>query len=758
MRGAVQGVGFRPFVYRIAHRCGVSGWVNNTVRGVEIEVEGGEEELERFLEMLRGDYPRAAKVMDISVEEIPPVGESGFFIRHSEGGGEREVLISPDLATCPDCLKELFDPADRRYRYPFINCTQCGPRYTIILELPYDRPNTTMRKFPMCPDCQREYDDPLDRRFHAQPNACPRCGPQLALWDRGGAVLSRGEEALLEAVRALKEGLIVALKGLGGFQLLADAGNTEALRRLRERKARPTKPFALMYPNLQAVERDCYLSPEEGEYLLSPAAPILLLPMRERSGSGLSPEVAPGLRELGVMLPYTPLHHLIAFEFGAPFVATSGNVSGEPIQYSEDRALRALNRIADLFLVHDRPIARPADDSVARVVGGELTLIRRARGFAPLPLALKREVPPSLGAGPHLKATAAIARRDKLWLTPHLGDLDSAPAVELYRETISDFLQLYQIEPTEIFCDLHPDYYSTQYAREFAAEKGVTPVEVQHHLAHVLAVMVEHGLEPPVLGVSWDGTGYGLDGKVWGGEFFLIEGSSWRRVAHFRYFPLPGGEAAVREPRRTALGMLWECFREDFYKKVPESLKKQFSEMEFKLLVQMLERGVNTPLTSSVGRLFDGISALLGVCSVAHYEGEGAIRLEAVQGRGGDFSGFYRSVISGPSEGGGPLVVDWSPLVEGVLSDLSDGLGAGEISEKFHRSLIQIILEVSEEVGVGRVVLTGGCFQNLTLLRGAERALRERGSQVFYPRQIPANDGGIAAGQVGFSLYSLVER
>lgn len=743
IRGAVQGVGFRPFVYRLAQEMRIGGWVNNGTTGVTIEAEGEPEQLARFIECLEAQKPPHAIIQSFDVQSMSPQGEQVFLIAHSQIDGEKAALILPDLATCPDCLRELFDPADRRYRYPFINCTHCGPRFTIIEALPYDRPNTTMRHFPMCPECLAEYEDPANRRFHAQPIACPRCGPQIALWSNSGQVLETRDAALLAAAEAVREGAILALKGLGGFQLICDARHEEVVHRLRLRKGRERKPFAVMYPSLDTVRTVCAVNDEEAALLTSPAAPIVLL---ERAGDGCAPSVAPDNPYLGVMLPYTPLHHLLMHELGFPIVATSGNASGDTIITDEGEALEKLAPLADLFLVHDRPIARHADDSVCRVMAGRPVVLRRARGYAPLPISLPGNGLQVLAAGAHLKNTLALTRGGMAFVSQHIGDLDTDDARITQKAVARDLMGVMELAPSVTACDLHPDYASTI----FAETLGLPITRVQHHYAHVLSCMAEHQLEPPVLGVSWDGTGYGTDGTIWGGEWLLISARGWERIAGLRPFPLPGGEAAVREGRRAALGLLWSLYGDSL--PLDNSAAAAFSAAELRTLKRMLRNGLNTPLTSSAGRLFDAVAALLGVCQYSSFEGEAAMRLEyAAHGIKGDdrYSFAITDITTGKATTA--RMIDVEPVISALLDDLAQGLPAGVIAAAFHRALADVIVRVAlivrEWKGVEQVVLSGGCFANKRLLEDVVVRLRQAGLRPYFHERVPTNDGGIALGQ-----------
>ncbi len=719
MSGAVQGVGFRPFVYRLATGMGLTGWVLNSSAGLVVEVEGPAALLPRFLDRLDAERPAAAVILTREASYLEPAGFATFEIRPSDQGDERTASLLPDLATCPACLEELKDPANRRYGYPFTNCTLCGPRYTIILDIPYDRPHTTMRSFELCADCRREYADPLDRRFHAQPNACPVCGPALSAEPETGS----GEDILVRAAAALRAGRIVALKGIGGFQLLADARNEEAVARLRQRKQREEKPFALMAPSVEEARRLCHVSPGEEALLRSAAAPIVL--MRPREGAGLAPGVARWSPYLGVMLPYSPLHHLLMERCGFPIVATSGNRSDEPIAIDNGEARARLAGIADLFVMHDRPVARPCDDSVVRLARGRESVLRRARGYAPLPVRVRHPLPAILAVGGHLKNTVAIAVGRQVFVSQHVGDLDTAEARGAFERAIQDLCRLYRFDPALVACDLHPDYASSAWARA----SGLPVTEVQHHQAHVAACAAENDVTGDYLGVGWDGTGYGLDGTVWGGEFFLARGGRFERVSHLRPFRLPGGDVAVREGWRPAASLLYEALGAGA---VPEVPHKQ-------VLLRMLAGGVNSPVTTSVGRLFDAVASLAGIASENRFEGQAAMLLE-------------RAIGSSPAPDCYPLderdgVADWAPLVEAVTADVRRGTPPDRIAARFHNALVAWVLAVARRIGVETIALSGGVFQNSYLVERVASVLESRGFRVATHQRVPANDGGIALGQ-----------
>ena len=737
VHGAVQGVGFRPFVYRLATQLRLDGWVLNSSQGVFIEVEGPLDLLQAFLTRLEKEKPALAIIQSLESSFLDIAGYHGFEIRYSDHTGPKTALILPDIAICADCLREVFDPSNRRYRYPFTNCTNCGPRFSIIEELPYDRPNTSMRRFKQCPECEAEYHDPLNRRFHAQPNACSKCGPQLELWDRSGNVLASEDAALLKAAELIRQGKVVALKGIGGFQLVCTARDEEVVMRLRQRKRREGKPFALMYPALDQVGLDCVVSSPEERLLTSPESPIVLL-MRRPWEPAIAASVAPGSRTLGVMLPYTPLHHLLMRELDLPVVATSGNLANEPICIDEIEALDRLKDIADFFLVHDRPIVRHVDDSIARVVCNREMVLRRARGYAPLPVRMKEPLPSVLAVGAQLKNTVALSVDRDVFVSQHIGDLESTTALTAFHRTVSDLPRLYEAQPELVACDLHPDYISSKYAT------GAYPtvVRVQHHWAHVLACMAENELEPPVLGVSWDGTGYGTDGTIWGGEFLVPIQDSFQRVAHFRQFRLPGGEMAVREPRRTALAVLYEIWGENVLEEGRLAPVAEFTEAQRGLIRQMLAKGVNAPVTSSVGRLFDAVAALLGIRQQVTFEGQAAMELESL------IESEVTDVYPFELSSGVPQIIDWAPMIGEIRVDLGRGISPGVISAKFHNTLAEIIVEVGRQNVTPKIVLTGGCFQNRYLLEQAVQRLSQAGFKPYWHQRVPPNDGGIALGQI----------
>lgn len=708
--GVVQGVGFRPFVARLAAAEGLAGLVRNEGALVWIDVEGAPASLASFAARLTREAPPAARIDHVEWEDAPPLGRETFVIDAS-ATGEAALPIPPDLATCAECLAEIRDPRARRRAYPFTNCTACGPRFTIVTGLPYDRPRTTMAAFALCDACRAEYGSPLDRRHHAQPIACPRCGPSLRMLDRDGALLAGPSEALARSVEAIRRGGVVALKGLGGYQLVCGATDEAAVARLRERKRREAKPFAIMARDLASARRIAHLSDADERALASPAAPIVLA---KRGASSLAPSVAPGIAKLGVMLPTTPLHHLLLEALDAPIVCTSGNLHEDPIAIDEADALARLAAIADVFLVHDRPIARRADDGVVHVIDGRARTLRLGRGLGPRALPLGGDGKARLCLGAHLKNAPAAAFGGSVVLWPHVGDLDAPLAIAAFREAVDDLTRFFELAPEELVCDLHPDYASSTFA-----ERSPLPVRrVPHHVAHVAACLAEHGRER-ALGFAWDGFGLGPDGGAWGGEALRLEGAAWSRVAHLAPFALPGGDAAARDGRRALSGVLLAADR----LALADRETARFTEVS---------RSRLAPRTSSAGRLFDAVAALLGVRARSSFEGQAAMELEALAEPGAAPYPFSL-------EGG---VLDWTPMIDPLARDRGD---AARASSRFHATLVAMIVAASE--GASTVALSGGCFQNARLAEDAIAALRERGVEVLLPELAPPNDGGIALGQ-----------
>ncbi len=801
--GVVQGVGFRPFVYNLAQRLGLRGWVLNHSGGVDIEAEGALERLTTFIAALRDEAPPLARIESLEAVPISANGYEEFEIRHSEAQAGRFMLISPDVATCPDCLRELFDFADRRYRYPFINCTNCGPRFTIIEDIPYDRPLTTMRVFPLCEACRAEYEDPTDRRFHAQPNACPVCGPKIWISESANqrvgekvngewrmengethipdyAVLSTQYDALAVAVDRLLKGEILAIKGLGGFQLACDATNAKAVQRLRERKRRPHKPFAVMVATLEEARTHCAISPAEAELLTSSQAPIVLLDRRD--ASTIAEGVAPNQKTLGLMLPYTPLHHLLLRDVGRPLVMTSGNVSEEPIAKDNDEALARLSGIAEAFLLHNRDIYARYDDSVVRVIekanerekekanlriseatnrrvgaqiapkseiqNPKLQIIRRARGYAPFPVRLPFGAPPLLAVGPLLKNTFTLTRDEYAFVSQHIGDMENLETLAHYEAALATYQHLFRIEPEYVVCDLHPDYLTTRLAADYATEHGLpAPLAVQHHHAHIAACLADNGWAPelgPVIGVALDGTGYGTDGAIWGGEWLVADYGDFRRAAQLEYLPLPGGDAAIRHPWRIAVAYLHALVD-------PEDYPAGFCPGEAGLIRQQLEKGLNVAQTSSMGRLFDAVSALLGVCRETSYEAQAAIELEQIAAPAAALAPYPFAIERD--------IIRVAPLFYALLGDLARGIPVPEIAARFHVTVAEMVVagarRIREETGIATVALSGGVFQNRLLLELTLPRLEAAGFELLLHRQMPPNDGGVSLGQAAVGAFAL---
>jgi hydrogenase maturation protein HypF len=737
IEGIVQGVGFRPFVYQAAERWRLAGWVLNDSRGVLIEAEGGEEELRGFLQTLQQGHPPLAAISRLQVSDLPATGEGGFVIRESCAEPLRLAQVTPDADLCRDCLTELFDPQDRRYRYPFINCTNCGPRYTIITAIPYDRPHTTMAVFTMCPDCQGEYDDPRSRRFHAQPNACPLCGPRLRLTDAAGASLEAAEP-VIAAARLLRQGRIIAIKGLGGYHLAVDAGNAQAVQALRRRKGRDEKPFALMARDLSAVRLFAQCDEQEARLLQGVERPIVLLQRRPKEQ--LAAGIAPGNRYYGTMLPYTPLHHLLLAEGFEALVMTSANLSDEPMIYDDAEVYARLAGIADYVLLHDRRIHIRADDSIARVMAGRPLLLRRARGYVPRGLLLPQAQPAVLALGAELKNTICFTRGDRAYLSQHIGDLKDAGAFNAFTESIDHLTDLLQVQPTVIAHDLHPDYLSSRHAETLPGRH----LPVQHHHAHLASCLAENGLQGPAIGVIFDGSGYGSDGHVWGGEFLVGDLRQVRRRGHFAYLPMPGGDAATKEPLRMTLSYLHRTYGREL---PPLPQLTAIPTRELHLYWQMLEKGINAPLTSSCGRLFDAVAALCGLRHRVSYEGQAALELEMVAAAQDAGAGYPFAV----SDEEGMLVVEFTPLIRAIVNDLLQGVAVPVISFRFHQGLAQAVSIVCQRLrascGLTQVALSGGVFQNRLLTELTMRLLAAQGFTVITHSLVPPNDGGVAFGQ-----------
>ena len=752
VRGTVQGVGFRPFVYRVASELGLSGWVLNDELGVLIEAGGPAAALDELAARLASDAPPLAEVESVETGEVPGTGEPGFRIVASEAGGQPEALVSPDMATCRECLAELRDPADRRHRYPFINCTNCGPRFTIVRGVPYDRPLTTMAGFEMCAACQSEYEDPADRRFHAQPNACPDCGPEARLV---GANVREGEDAVAAAARLLLAGEVLAIKGLGGYHLACDAANEGAVAALRSRKHREDKPFALMAPSLDAARDLVELTPEEEALLTGPQRPIVIA--RGRAEAPVADSVAPRTRDLGVMLPYAPLHHLLLADADTTLVMTSGNLSDEPIAFADLDAARRLGDIADAFLVHDRPIHVRTDDSVVRsldpAVGQSPLLMRRARGYVPRGVPLPRFAErPVLATGAELKSTFCIAKGSRAWVSHHIGDLKNWETLESFREGVEHFQRLFAVEPAVVAHDLHPDYLSTRYALE---REGVERVAVQHHHAHLAACLAEHGEEGPAVGAIFDGTGLGPDETAWGGELLAGGLDGFERCGLLFPVRLPGGDRAALEPWRMACSWLIAAGDEEV-PVIPEALAADIDPQRWEDVSELVRSGLSSPPTSSAGRLFDAVSALLGIRSSVNYEGQAAAELEGAADPLEHAA--YEMPLIEAGEGsapGGAVILDARETVRQVTRDLEDGAATETVAARFHNALARAtaaaVTRECEAVGVDAAVLSGGVFQNRLLLERTAALLRDSSLRVLIPQRLPPNDGGISYGQAAIA-------
>lgn len=759
INGIVQGVGFRPFVYNLAHSCQIHGWVNNFPGGVHIEAEGTEESVKSFVRRLSEEAPPLSSIDTFHVENAEPIGYSDFEIKESSSESAHEVYISPDVSVCEDCLREMNDPHNRRYRYPFINCTNCGPRFTITKAIPYDRVNTTMNTFPMCGECAEEYHNPSDRRFHAQPVACSKCGPSLSLLDSKGNRIAQGDE-IEKTIELLQEGKIVAIKGLGGYHLACDAKDGEAVRELRKRKKRDGKPFALMAKNIDVVRNYCFVNEKESEILQSVKKPIVLL--NRKSDSGLAVEfISPDNDKIGIMLPYTPVHYLLFASSIELLVMTSGNRSGEPIYYKDHEAIQGLSGIADYFLTNNREIYIRTDDSVTSVFRDQECIIRRSRGYVPFPLdifsayktseySLDR-IPSVLACGGELKNTFCLTKGGKAFISHHIGDLENIETLMSFETGIEHFKRIFSVVPEAVAYDKHPDYLSTKFADSL---EGILKIPVQHHQAHIASCMAENAVAGKVIGVAFDGTGYGDDGKIWGGEFFVGDYSCFERLAHFEYTPLPGGEIAIKEPWRMALSYLIQGFGENSIPDLP--FLSQVGADRIRIVTQQILKRINTPLTSSAGRLFDAVSSLIGLCNVIEYEGQAAIRLEKYADA--EEEGYYPYEIL-PRKSGYEISV--RPLISAIVEDIGKGRDISRIAGAFHRTVAGITLDVClllrEKFDINNVALSGGVFQNRLLLGLTLDYLKKSGFHVFIHSKVPTNDGGISFGQAAIALRKLTE-
>ncbi len=740
IKGLVQGVGFRPFIFNLASSLNLSGYVLNTTTGVFIEVEGDRVNINKFTEHVRTQPPPQSEIFEIQSKDINPAGYADFEIRESERPEERFVPISPELATCTECLSELFNPEDRRYRYPFINCTNCGPRFTIVKDIPYDRKFTTMSVFQMCEKCNAEYHYPADRRFHAQPNACHVCGPKLFLFDNKMKEFP-ATDVISETCRLLKEGQIIALKGLGGYHLACDALNKDAVSKLRARKFREYKPFAIMVKDINTARDICFIDEKEEQLLSGVKRPIVLL--KKRPDAPVSEEVAPNQKYFGIMLPYTSLHHLLLAESGLILVMTSANTSSEPIVFKEKDAFDRLCNITDYYVIHNREIHIRTDDSVCRVELGKDVVLRRSRGYAPHPLLMKHPFAEQiLACGAELKNTFCLARGRYAFLSHHIGDLENLETLSSFENGIEHFKRIFNIEPSLIACDLHPEYLSAKYAHSLI---NIRKAGVQHHHAHIVSCMADNGLEGDIIGVSFDGTGYGLDGKIWGGEFLVCNYNGFQRAAHFEYFQLNGGEKAIKEPWRIAASFLYKIYGDDMMN-LDIDFVRSLDINKWQILQHMIAREINSPLTSSAGRVFDAVSALLGIRKEIYYEGQAAIELE-MKADSSD-NGRYEFDCK---EHDGKTAIVLDPLIRGVVTDIVKGVAVNAISARFHNTIADIVsamcLKIKKHAGINRVALSGGVFQNSLLMEKTSILLDENGFKVYTHHRVPTNDGGISLGQ-----------
>lgn len=749
IEGTVQGVGFRPFVYREAVAQGLAGWVSNGPGGVDLEIQGTTDALQIFLSALHTRLPVQASITRVDTRSMTLGTETAFTIADSTMAAEPRPVLPADLALCGECAEEIQSPAHRRYRYPFTNCTNCGPRYSIIERLPYDRPHTSMKDFTLCGPCSEEYRELRDRRFHAQPVACPACGPVLHLLDATGEFVAQGDSALQSASDAVVAGQIVATKGLGGFQFIVDAANDPAVTRLRKRKNREAKPFAILFPSLAAARLYCRISEEEARVLTSHQAPIVLL-RRRSDAPPLSEGVAPRNPYLGALLPYTPMHLLLMNALARPVICTSGNVADEPMCTQNSEAVKRLGSIADRFLAHNRPIVRPVDDSIARIGPAGLELLRRARGYAPLALPLAEPVAGILALGGQLKATIALGFGSQAVISQHLGNLDTLEGAKLLESTADDLLGFFRVTPRVLACDLHPDYLSSRLAERLAKRWEIPLEKVQHHHAHIAACIAEHGLCGKVLGFAWDGSGLGTDNTLWGGEALLCDDAGFQRLAFLKPFSLPGGETAIREPRRAALGLLHSHSPALAARFAP----RWFSAQESSLLLALLDRGFKAVSTSSIGRLFDAVAALAGLRERNLFEGQAAMELEFAADGNAD-AGAYPFPLTAQ---GNAWIADWGPLLDAVLADVAQGTPPATLSVRFHNALADMALATAARSGVRKVVLAGGCFQNQRLAATLRRRLTDEGFEVYSPRLVPANDGGLSLGQLLIAARRMAGR
>lgn len=742
IKGIVQGVGFRPFIHKLVQNYNLSGWVLNSNQGVEIEIEGKTGEINNFIDDIKKKFPPLARIEKIEVNELPLIGYKEFSIKKSIVKEENSfVLVSPDISICKDCLQELFDRHNRRFRYPFINCTNCGPRFSIIKDIPYDREKTTMSTFKMCPQCQSEYENIENRRYHAQPNACADCGPQVSLYQNKKKL--EDIDPIEEAVKLLKKGKIVAIKGLGGFHLACDAANNKAVARLRRIKNRETKPFALMSPDLEKINQYCEVNKKEEEWLINKSRPIVLL--KKKKNNLISPLVAPNNNYLGVMLPYTPLHYLLLKDNFIALIMTSGNITDQPIIGDNLEALEKLDGIADFFLLYNRDIFNRCDDSVIKIINDDNVFFRRSRGFVPHPIILDFKLKEVLALGGELKNTISFSKENYIFLSQYLGDLKSVETLEFFKESITSFKEMFKVKPEIIACDLHPDYLSTQYAEEIKVKEGLKIVKVQHHHAHIVSCMAENNVKEKVIGVAYDGTGYGDDGNIWGGEFLLCDLKKYFRVGHLKYYPLPGGDKAIVEPWRMAYSYLYSIYGPRA-KKIDIDFNHRMDYDKLSIIEKMIDKNINSPLTSSCGRLFDAASSLIGIRDEISYEGQAAMELESFCASG--IKERYNFCICKEGE---EFIIDPQEIFIDIIKDLKKRLNKKVMAAKFHNTVAEFTVDlcgkIKEDTGINEIALSGGVFQNRYLTEKIIFLLEKDDFQVYTQRKVPPNDGGISLGQ-----------
>jgi hydrogenase maturation protein HypF len=744
--GLVQGVGFRPFVFRLANELGLSGYILNNTSGVLIEAEGDKENLDKFLVRLVSEKPGISRIYSLQHSYLKETGFNEFTIMESQVEGDQKVAILPDIAVCDDCINEVTDPKNRRFIYPLTNCTNCGPRFTIIDSLPYDRKNTSMNDYAMCAECETEYNLPSDRRFHAQPDACDECGPWISLHDCDGQILCEKGDAIEKTINLIRKGYIIAIKGIGGYHLVCDATNEEAVQRLRQKKHREEKPVAVMFPDLDSIKAETRLSILEERAITSIEKPIVIV--NKKDSSTLAKSVSPNNSTVGVFLPYTPLHYLILIKLKTPVVATSANISDEPIAKEESDVFSRLSKIADYFLTHNRDIVRRCDDSVVRIMSERQVPVRRSRGYAPLPVIVPFHFKkPVLALGPYMNNTIAVGIENRIYLSQHIGDLDTPLAIEFYEESVNDLLKLLDISPEIVVSDIHPGYYSTKYGENHFKDRLL---KVQHHFAHILSCMIENEMpeDSRVIGFAFDGTGYGLDKTIWGSEVFIASYTDFSRAFHLSPFRLPGGDKSVIEPSRTALSLLYEAFGD----KTADLTCSPLNKKEKSFLIEMLKKNVNSPLTSSMGRLFDGIASLIGLKHKISYHAQAAIALEQLALKSNS-SDSYPFVIK-------DCIIDQTPVIKGIVNDLKTKIPADVIARKFHNTIVDIIISAAELIrkdsGITNVALTGGVFQNSLLLENSFSRLKEKGFSPFIHQLVPPNDGGISLGQAVYAHFHQV--